>query len=368
MGVLRWSCRVAYYTYGGLGTDQYPPFSLADRPDYPARLEVDYPQHLSRGLVLVKWWLLALPHYLVLAFFVGGGWYVASGTANDSTPALWGTGLIGLMVVIAAVVLLFTGRYPQSIFDLVLGMNRWVLRVAAYVAPTTHQYPPFRLDMGGADPVAARMALPGGGATQPTVPVPRTSGCSPQPDASPSPTPQDGRWGAGRVITVVMAVLTFLLAGGLLTAGAMAALAGASLRDDQGYLMSRFTTLTAPGAAVASESLRLRSDASATLPRRLLGDAKVEVRAPDGAQVFVGLARTRDVTAYLSGVAHSTVVDATPAGDRMPTYRYHAGGLPTDPPDQVDFWTTSRIWPGNPGDHVAGRDRGLDAPRDERRR
>ena len=120
VGVLRWSWRVAYYAYGGLGTDQYPPFSLADRADYPARLEVDYPGHLSRGLVLVKWWLLAIPHYLVLAFFLGGGWYVASGTANDSIPALWGTGLIGLMVVIAAVVLLFTGRYPQSIFDLVL--------------------------------------------------------------------------------------------------------------------------------------------------------------------------------------------------------------------------------------------------------
>ena len=100
------------------------------------------------------------------------------------------------------------------------------------------------------------------------------------PDASPSPAPQEGRWGAGRVTTVVLAVVTFLVAGGLLTAGATVALAGATLRDDEGYLMSRFTTLTTPGAAVSSESLRLRSDASSTLPRRLLGDAKVEVRAP----------------------------------------------------------------------------------------
>ena len=151
VGVMRWSWRVAFYSYSALGTDRYPPFTLADVADYPARLEVAYPEELSRGLVLVKWWLLALPHYLIVGVFAGGAWAGAN-AANDGWVWSSGGGLIGLLVLFAGIVLLFTTRYPRSIFDFVMGMNRWCYRVGAYAALMTDAYPPFRLDMGGDEP------------------------------------------------------------------------------------------------------------------------------------------------------------------------------------------------------------------------
>jgi hypothetical protein len=159
VGVLRWSWRVAYYSYGALATDRYPPFSLDDKPDYPAHFDVDYPEHLSRGLVLVKWWLLAIPHYIVVGVFLGSGtWAVQQ--SNGQWQQVWGGGLVGILVLVAAVLLAFTGSYPRPLYDLLLGVNRWVLRVGAYVSLMTDEYPPFRLDMGGEDPGAA-VRLPG---------------------------------------------------------------------------------------------------------------------------------------------------------------------------------------------------------------
>jgi hypothetical protein len=152
VGVLRWWWRVSYYAYGALGTDQYPPFTLAEVPDYPARLDIPYPTHLSRGLVLVKWWLLALPHYIIVGILLGGAGWIAW-DAGDWRFSMTGGGLIGILVLIAAIVLAFTGRYPRSLYDLILGLNRWVLRVAAYAALMTDAYPPFRLDVGEADPL-----------------------------------------------------------------------------------------------------------------------------------------------------------------------------------------------------------------------
>ena len=147
VGVLRWTWRVWFYSYWANGTDRYPPFTLGDEPDYPARLEVAYPERLNRWLPLVKW-LLAIPHLILVGLFVGGwGWGVGEDWAG------WGfAGLVGLLVLIACVILLFTGRYPPALFDFALGLDRWALRVAGYVGLMTDKYPPFRLDMGPHEP------------------------------------------------------------------------------------------------------------------------------------------------------------------------------------------------------------------------
>ena len=149
VGVLRWSWRVGFYAYLALGTDRYPPFTLADA-DYPAGLTVPYPQRLSRGLVLVKWWLLVLPHVLILGVLAGGGGLIGIDIIRSTT--VWTFSLLGLLVLIAAIALLFTGHYLPGVFPLVIGINRWAFRVSTYAFLLRDEYPPFRLDQGPTDP------------------------------------------------------------------------------------------------------------------------------------------------------------------------------------------------------------------------
>jgi hypothetical protein len=156
VGVLRWNWRVAFYAYSALATDKYPPFTLA-ATDYPADFEVDYPGQLSRGLVLVKWWLLALPHLLVVAIFTSAAWSMwgPSGDWQSGYGHTVGFSLLGILVLIAAVGLLFTGRYQPPLFGLIMGINRWIYRVATYTLLLRDEYPPFRLDQGPDEPAGA---------------------------------------------------------------------------------------------------------------------------------------------------------------------------------------------------------------------
>lgn len=127
VGVLRWSWRVMNYRFPMNSTDKYPPFTLKARADYPGDLEVDYPEQLSRGAVLVKWWLLALPQIIVC-------WAMEP--------------LLQVLCVISAVRLLARGTISQAMFDFLMGMVRWRYRVAVYVSLMSDEYPPFRMDLG----------------------------------------------------------------------------------------------------------------------------------------------------------------------------------------------------------------------------
>ena len=84
-----------------------------------------------------------MPHYIVASAFAGGGWFAVD---RGSWPG--SMGVVDALAIIAALVLLFTGRYPRSMFDFLLGLDRWVLRATAYATFLTDAYPPFRLDPG----------------------------------------------------------------------------------------------------------------------------------------------------------------------------------------------------------------------------
>ena len=119
--------------------------------------------------MLVKWWLLAIPHYLIIGLLVTNWWgWNSTGDDGFGFGPVGSGGLFGLLVVITAIVLLITGKYPPQLFAVIVGFNRWIYRVIAYAALMTDQYPPFRLDQGGSEPGDTQPPLlpPAGPVTQ----------------------------------------------------------------------------------------------------------------------------------------------------------------------------------------------------------
>ena len=127
VGVLRWSWRLMNYRFPMNSTDRYPPFTLASVPDYPADLEVDYPESLTNRAVLLQRWLLGLPQIILC-------WSLEP--------------FLQTLCVVNAVWLLCIGTINLGMFDLLMGIVKWRYRVAVYVSLMRDEYPPFRMDLG----------------------------------------------------------------------------------------------------------------------------------------------------------------------------------------------------------------------------
>jgi hypothetical protein len=119
VGTYRWAYRVVIYAY--LMVDPYPPFTLADDPNYPVRLDIEYPEHVANWRPLVQW-LLVIP-YLIVAGVLG-----------------W---LTGIMAFIAFFTILFTKQIPRGLYELMVPGLRWQLRGGAYSHFMTERYPPW---------------------------------------------------------------------------------------------------------------------------------------------------------------------------------------------------------------------------------
>ena len=306
LGVLRWTWRVSYYSYGALGTDRYPPFTLDEAPDYPATLDVAYPERLSRGLVLVKWWLLAIPQYILVGIFLGG-----AGSAAGESPGL---GRVALVV-----------RRRAHLDPRALRRNR--ARVHGAVSARPLRLRPRSRPLGGAGRgvrgphdgrVSAVPARPGrgrpgrsrgyGDGSADSARGGRSSG-EPPPAvqtsaAEPAPRPR-GR--AGRVVLIVVGVITALLSLALLAGGTALVVIDQTQRDEDGFLMSPSEDFSTATYAIVSDSADVDFGGSESAARAILGD--VRIRSESDRDVFVGIARDTDVEEYLNGVEYSVVTN-----------------------------------------------------------
>ena len=339
VGVLRWTWRVHYYGYLALGTDRYPPFTLADVPDYPAHLDVPYPERLSRGLVLVKWWLLALPHYLVLAVFVGGGiWLGTRGASDGAWDDGWAFGgLVGAAglhrgrrapvhrALPAAGVRLRAGHGP-------VGVPRRRVR-----RPHDRRVPAVPARSGRHRPRIGPLRA----ATRRSR---RRCRCrqGPWPVRPRHRLHPHGHWSAGRVITVVIGAVLLVTSTGFLIGGGAALWADNTQRDD-GFVWSGTAEFDSDRYALVSDDIVLDTAGAEWGADEVLGTARIEVTATDpGTAIFVGVARSADARAYLRGVGYHRLHEFGPLwdGPRMGPGMMQGvgGGRPDTLPADTDIW------------------------------
>ena len=334
LGVLRWSWRVNYYGYQALGTDRYPPFTLADVPGYPARLQVDEPPRPPRWLPLVAW-LFAIPHIVIVGALTGAAsWRLDSGDTVLSVPL----GVVTVGILIAALSLLFTARYPRGLYDLLIGVARWSLRVTAYLALLTPRYPPFRLDQGDREPDDDPT-----GPDRATEGPARTSDAIAGPDRVPLGPSRAAGSIAGPVIALVAGALLLLPGIGLGAAGG-ALLAFEGHRDASGYVTSPVLHTSSSTAAVTAEGITIQGGDLWARNLADVGAVRISAVSTTTKPVFLGIARQSAVDAWLAGAAHDRIT-----GVAANTAQYdRTGGMvrPVSAPEAQDFWLASATGSG----------------------
>jgi hypothetical protein len=279
-------------------------------PDYPARLHLDEPPRPPRWLPLVAW-LFAVPHVLIVSALTGAVTWQVDDPGGGRTAVPLGVVTVGILI--AGFGLLFGGRYPRGLYDLLVGIGRWSLRVTSYLALLTPRYPPFRLDQGDHEPDDDG---------PPPAPAPVT--------AAPQRTGV-----AGPVTALIAGVLLLAPATGLtIGGGALLALDGA--RDGAGYVTSPAVSVQSSTAAITAEGITLQAGDLWTRGLSDIGGVRISVTGNPGSRLFVGIASESDVDPWLSGVAHD---ELTTVSRGAGTYERAPGARgPVADPDTQDFW------------------------------
>ena len=167
--------------------------------------------------------------------------------------------------------------------------------------------------------------------------VPPQPAWSPPPQPAWTPPPAAPSWGAGRVIALVVGILVLFPALGLLAGGGVLLWGDRVARNDDGYLVSSTESFATSGYALTTTSIDLATGANWVPISSALGTARLSVTGTGpGSDVFVGIARDRDITAYLGGVERTIVTDVGSGSSPAITT---GASAPSTPPDAQDFWT-----------------------------
>jgi hypothetical protein len=236
-------------------------------------------------------------------------------------------GVVTVGVLIAGLSLLFTARYPRGLYDLLVGVARWNLRVLAYLILLTPSYPPFRLDQGELEPDD-----PSGpaGAGEPATPADPAFPARPDRPAHGST--------AGAVTALVAGAVLLLPAAGLGTAG-VALLTFDGMRDSSGYVTSPVVRASSSAAAITADGITIEGGDFWARNLADVGGVRITAASTTGKPVFIGIARQTEVESWLSGTALDNIVDVT---DGEVRYDRTAGTVrAVTAPAEQDFWLAS---------------------------